>query len=324
MNARLFDHTIRWESWQLSEEADRRFRRIVLYVGIPAIVLVILSRVFQGDVEVSATPQFDTSQYVELLPDAGEVTPEPETPAPAERNDPEPPKQAKAPEKPQVKPVEKPPAPTKPVETARDVAAKSGLLALSKELSTLRDQSLSTATNDQPLNTSAITSKGGIGAASGASADAIAASASASSGGIGSAGSGDVTSTQSGSGVGSRRTGTVKSPLATGNTGPKGSGPPPSGRTLNEIKLTFDKNAGPFYAIFNRFSRENPNIARGTIRIKLVIAPDGSVTSCTLVSSTYNEPDFENKIVQRAKLLNFGAKNVPVYTTDYPIYFIPQ
>jgi protein TonB len=63
----------------------------------------------------------------------------------------------------------------------------------------------------------------------------------------------------------------------------------------------------------------------GKIVVSLTIAPDGSVTDCKLVSSSFGDPGLEGKIVQRVKLLNFGAKDVPVFTyPNYPINYLPS
>ena len=71
--------------------------------------------------------------------------------------------------------------------------------------------------------------------------------------------------------------------------------------------------------------RENPNISAGKIIVSLTIAPDGSVTDCKLVSSSFGDPALESKVIQRVKLLNFGAKDVPSFTyPNYPINFLPS
>jgi TonB family protein len=319
MNASTMSRTIRWESWQLVEEADRRFRRIVVTVAVPALVLAALSTLWHEAPKPTELPSFDSSQYVELLPDVVPPPPEPVKEAPVE-----PVKEAVKPlpkpaDKPKVQPVEKTPEPAKPVPSARDVAAKTGILALSSQLNDLRDDAL--ATTDTPLNTAAITSKGGIGTTSAAS---IAAGASTSSGGIGAA-SADITSSQTGGGVGSRSTGKVNSPLGSGKVPPKGGvAGNDGGRTASDVQAVFNKNQGPFYAIFNRAARENANIGRGKIVIKLTIAANGAVTACSLVSSSYGDAEFERKIIERVKLINFGAKAGPPFTMDYPIQFIPQ
>lgn len=324
MNALTMTRAIRWETWELSAESDRRFRRIVVLVALPILLIGLVVHLWTFPKTERGGGEFDGTQYVQLLPEAAEVAP-PEEPKPSQQNSKEAPQEAK-PAKPAVKPDSKP-VTTVPTQSARDVASKSGVMQFADQLADLRDQNLSAVTTQQTLN-STISSKGGIGAAAGGSAaDALAAAAASGSGGIGGNGTASVTTSQSGTGLGTRRTGAVKSPLGSGIDKSKAgaSGDKlPSGRTLNEIKLTFDKNASPFYAIFNRASRENANIGRGTIRVSITIAPSGAVTSCTLVSSTYNDPDFERKVIERVKLVNFGAKDAPVFTIEYPIYFIPQ
>lgn len=316
MNATTMSRVIRWESWQLSAEADRRFRRIAIGACVPAIVLIIASRLWQ-EPPPAELAEFDTSQYVELLPEVVPPKPEPKVEEVAEKPK-EDPKPVKPIEKPKVQqPIEKPPTPTKPEPTAREVAAKTGILAMASQLNDLTDQTITPS--DQPLNTAAITSKSGIG-----SAAAIAATATTSSGGIGRANA-DVTSTQPGAGVGTRSTGKVRSSLGTGTVAPKGGVPgPDGGRTPSDVQAVFNKNQGPFYAIFNRAARDNASIGRGKIVVRLTIAPNGSVTSCTLISSSYGDDEFERKVVERVKLINFGPKNAPPFTMDYPIQFIPQ
>ncbi len=317
MNAQVI-HLIRWESWALSEEADRRFRRIVLIVGIPVLILAILVSIFQMETKKTENTTFNGSRYVEMVAQQpGEVAP-PEQPKPAAKNDQQKPQQA-APPKPQQKPV---PTPV-PQPSARELAQKTQeMKVIQDQLQDLRDQNLNTL-SDQPLVSSTITSKGGIG---GASAEAIAQSAAANSGnGIG--GSGSVTSTQSGTGLGNRRTGSVSSPLGFGRDVSKAgaNGLVNNGRTIQEVQEIFDRNKGGFNSIYNRAARENPNISAGQVVVHLVIAPDGSVTQCTVISSSFNDPDFEAKVLQRIKLLNFGAKNVPPFdVAHYPINFQPM
>ncbi|MDP3295039.1 MAG: TonB family protein [Nevskia sp.] len=322
MNAVIMSRTIRWDAWQLIEEADRRFRRIFVSVAVPALALVVLTHFFYVSPEPKLPPAFDSSQYVELLPEPEVKKPEPEKKI-VEPIKEAPPKPVKPIEQVKPKPIEKPPTvvQVKPEPTAKEVAEKSGLLAMKDALSSLRDQNLASATSDRPLSSSTITSKSGIGSA--ASADAIAASATANSGGIRN-GNG-VTSSQDGVGLGSRSTGKVSSPLGSGNGPAKGGPPgPDGGRNASEVQAVFARNQGPFYAIFNRAARDNADIGRGKIVVRLTIAPNGSVVSCTMLSSSYGDAELERKIVERIKLMNFGAKAGPNFTLDYPLNYIPQ
>ena len=57
--------------------------------------------------------------------------------------------------------------------------------------------------------------------------------------------------------------------------------------------------------------------------MRLTISPDGRVTSCEVVSSELNDPDLEQKLVQRVLLFQFDAKDVESITTTKPIDFFP-
>jgi outer membrane biosynthesis protein TonB len=310
---------IRWESWALSEEADRRFRKIFIAVAIPALIIAALITIFQMQAKKTEAGAYSGTQYVELQAPQGEVTPKPEEPKPAPENKPKTesaPKPAKV--QPQVRPV---PTPV-PTETPREIAQKTQeMQAIQDQLSDLRNQNLNAVTTQTPLTNGVIASKGGVG---GGSAEAIAASAAATSGtGIG--GSGSVTSSQSGTGLGTRRTGSVQSPVGFGRGQAKAGPDRENGaRSLGEIQEMFDRNKGALTAIYNRAARDNPNLGDGQITISLTIAPDGSVT-CTVISSSFNDPDLEHKEAQRIMLFRFPAKNVPPFTLQrYKIEIHPM
>ncbi|HZR34614.1 MAG TPA: TonB family protein [Nevskia sp.] len=309
-------HLITWESWALAEEADRRFRRILLFVAIPAIIIAVLVTIFQMEVKKTEQTSYNGSRYAELVAEQppGEQAP-PEQPKPAPENKPEKPQQApkQAVQKPQPTPVPQP--------SAREKAEKE--MKVFDQLNDLRDQKLN-LDNQVVTATPTLNSKGGIGAAS--SAESIANSAAATSGN-GFGGAGSYTSSQSGTGLGSRRTGAVNSPVGFGhNPGLAGAnGKVADARSLAEIQEVFDRNKGPLTSIYTRESRANPNMGDGKLVIRLTIAPDGSVTDCTVVSSSFNDPDFERKIRERILLFRFQAKNVPPFTYgSYPIEFHPM
>jgi len=319
------------DSWQFPEEADRRFNRIIvvalaLFVIVGVIIpLLQLTGLKEGGGETTET------RYVNLLPEA-EVAKQVEEPAPAPEDKPKPeqPKQKdKQQDKPREKPVQEKPVPQQPtqqerVQKARETAQRSGVLAMQQQLSELQNQSLQGFDAPRPLQT--ITAQSGTGATGGSTA-AFERSAASGSDGIGASGSGETRRSQSGTGLGQRRTTVVESPVGFGQDKTKpgqGGTKLAAGRTLEEIQLTFDRNKGAFYSIFNRAMRENPGLGAGKIVVSLTIAPNGAVTDCRLVSSTFNDPDLERKIIQRVLLLNFGAKDVPPFTyPNYPINFLP-
>lgn len=323
------------DGWELGENADRRFRRTVLSLLIPFLILSIIIPLLHLQGLQAGGGDTLEQRVVTIVPDAVPAE-ETEEPAPAEEEtkpepEPEKPKPVEKP-KPQEKPREvviQPPVPTEAErkEQARKVAQRAGVMAMADQLAALRDPSMQGFDASRPLTTGIATAQAGTGA-TGGSSEAIAQSAAASSGGIGDVGTADQRRSQAGVGLGQRRTTAVESPIGAGpdKTRPGQAGDKLlAGRTLEEIQLVFDRNKGAITSIYNRAARENPNLGAGKIVISLTIAPDGSVTACSVVSSTFNDADLERKIVQRVMLMNFGPKNVPSYTyPNYPINFLPS
>ena len=104
------------------------------------------------------------------------------------------------------------------------------------------------------------------------------------------------------------------------NSGPdSGNGNLPPGKTptrsLAEIQQMFDRNKGYFIETYNHAVGESAVAGEGDIAINISIDPSGVVTSCNVVYSTFNNPDFEQKIVEKVMLFRFAAKNVPSFTT---------
>jgi protein TonB len=57
--------------------------------------------------------------------------------------------------------------------------------------------------------------------------------------------------------------------------------------------------------------------------LKLTIEPDGSVSSCSIVSSELKDPALEAKLVERVKLFRFKAKDVRTGDHDQAARFLP-
>ncbi len=326
---------LRWDGAYYAEEADRAFRKTLVAVGIPFLALAILLALIKVTLPPVREAPYVPPASVELLP--GEEAPAPapqaekvEEPAPAKENKPEPPKEAapKAVEKPRQIDAT-PPVIVDPTIKAREVAQKSGVLAFADQLSDLRNQGESAAT--QTISPNVLSSKGAAGAPAGATsgdngAGAVAAAAAGSSG-IGGTGSAGVSSQQSGQGLGKRRTTTVASPVgfgrdlskAAGNGGGKARG----GRSYEEIQLVFDRAQASFYAMYLRALRENAQLA-GKVIISVTIASGGNVVEAHIVSSELGDPELEGKIISKVRSLNFGPKEVPDFTyPNYPIKFQP-
>ena len=93
-------------------------------------------------------------------------------------------------------------------------------------------------------------------------------------------------------------------------------------RSREEIEIVFDRNKGAIFALYNRALRQNPALV-GKVVLRLTIEPDGRVSFCEIVSSELNDPDLEQKLVQRVLLFQFEPKNVESITTTKPIDFFP-
>jgi TonB family protein len=95
-------------------------------------------------------------------------------------------------------------------------------------------------------------------------------------------------------------------------------------RTYEEVSLVFDKNKGAIYSLYSRALRQNPTL-QGRVVLEITIDPSGRVAECKIVSSELNSPELEGKLIERVKLLNFGARDdVEVLVVPYPIDFLPS
>jgi TonB family protein len=101
--------------------------------------------------------------------------------------------------------------------------------------------------------------------------------------------------------------------------------PPQRPRSIVEVQENFDRNKATFISIFNQANRADSRISVGEIRLRITIAPDGTVSECSVVSSTYDNPEFEQKIANAVRQLHFRAKDEPPFTIEsYPITFHPM
>lgn len=299
--------------WQTSREADRRFTLLVrglLALYVIAGIIIPLIKLAQPE-DKPVPPE---ARYVTLVPPPPQLKPKPKvTPTPQ----PQPKKQ------PQPRPVPTPAPQPKPeltqeqkVQQAREKAAQK-MQALSSQLTELRDRSITAVDSSRALSSSAASK-------SDSRVTDFAATASKNSSGITS----HAPSQQHGdTKLGQRETTSISSPVGFGRDASKiaanGAAAAGSGGR-NDIQPVFDRATPSFYAIFMRAMRENPNIKPGTLRVEITIAPDGSVTDCKIISNAIGDQAVADKVVARIKMLNFGAKNIPAQTIQYPIVFQPS
>jgi periplasmic protein TonB len=94
-------------------------------------------------------------------------------------------------------------------------------------------------------------------------------------------------------------------------------------RSIEDVKIVFDRNKGSIYAIYNRALREDPAL-QGKVVLKLTIAPGGNVTDCSIVSSELKTPELETKLLARIRAFDFGAKDVDQMVVTWPVDFLPS
>jgi TonB family protein len=239
--------------------------------------------------------------------------------------------------KPEPKPTpktEKPIEQKRSVEAARAKAERSGLLAFKDDLADLREAAAPTKLN-KDLKPGA-----GLGTATGPGVGTSAARGPAMGEGARSvitsnvaSGSGGIAVSKlshgtGGGGLAGRSTTQVASPVGGGaggggGGGGRGGGGGAAGRSIEEIKLVFDRNKGSIYALYNRALRADPTL-QGKVVLKLTIAPSGQVTDLQIVSSELKNTDLERKLLVRIKQFDFGAKDVAIMVVTYPIDFLPS
>jgi TonB family protein len=106
-----------------------------------------------------------------------------------------------------------------------------------------------------------------------------------------------------------------RGPTRTGSSGK-------AARSREEIEVVFDKNKGAIYALYNRATRENPQL-QGKLVLEFTISPSGEVTMCRVVSTELNDKALEEKIIALVRLFHFEARDVAPITTTKPIDFFP-
>jgi protein TonB len=124
---------------------------------------------------------------------------------------------------------------------------------------------------------------------------------------------------RAGSGTGS---GSGGKSLAQGGTLQKGSSGKAS-RSIEEIKLVFERNKGAIYALYNRALRDEPAL-QGKVVLELKIAPSGQVEGLRIVSSELKAEELEKKLLARIRQFDFGAKDVDLMVVTWPVDFLPS
>lgn len=110
--------------------------------------------------------------------------------------------------------------------------------------------------------------------------------------------------------------------LAQGGSLQKG-GSGKASRSIEEIKLVFERNKGAIYALYNRALRDDPAL-QGKVVLELKIAPSGQVEGLRIVSSELKAEELEKKLLARIRQFDFGAKDVDLMVVTWPVDFLPS
>ncbi|MGZ5250139.1 MAG: TonB family protein [Caldimonas sp.] len=140
-------------------------------------------------------------------------------------------------------------------------------------------------------------------------------------GGGGGAGGGGARGRGDGTGSGIGGSGGPGGNGAGGNVTRGGGGK--ASRSIEDVRLVFERNKGAIYAIYNRALREEPGL-QGKVVLKLVIAPEGNVIDVRIESSDLKTPELEAKLLARIRQFDFGAKDVNQMVVSYPVDFLPS
>jgi len=180
-------------------------------------------------------------------------------------------------------------------ENARDVAKKSGLIALSDELADLRESFDLDDTLKLPQQT---TGKQATKIAT--ASNLLSSGAQQSSGGIQ---TDTLNRTIKTSELAQRQTTKVESTIETNqkklakasNATQQQKGISLAKRTADEIERVFQRYKGRIFNLYNRARRKNPSLS-GKVVIELTIAPSGVVTDVKIISSELGDKKLERNI----------------------------
>ena len=347
--------------WATAADDERRFRRIlrwllalVLLAGLalPYIPLRPVERI-----EVQPLPPAVARLLLErqvLPPPPPAVPPADAAAEPVRQDAPKPaavtphepvPRAAPVPEA--RKPVEGRPPGEVALDNARRKASGVGLLALKNELAEMTGAPVAVQLRQDIKPGPGVGSVSGPGVGAGAEPGVpvramITGNATRGSGGINTA---SYSRDTGGSGLAGRATTLVEGGAGGGGGGGPGGGGARAGggtgagngaggtlakggsgkasRSIEEIKLVFERNKGAIYAIYNRALRDDPAL-QGKVVLELKIAPAGQVEGLRIVSSELRADELEKKLLARIRQFDFGAKEVDTMVVTWPLDFLPS
>jgi TonB family protein len=337
--------------WAGSAEDERRFRRILKRVLLVCLLLALVMPWLPVSKVDREKPEELPPRLAKLVLERAPLPPPP--PAKKQENLPQQEATKAVPDKPEVakpEPTKAPvvearkPVPNKPpgelIASARKKASGVGLLAMKDELADLRGAPVAVQLKaDIKQGPGVGTGVGvGVGAGTDPGTPTRALITSNATGGSGGINTGAYSRNTGGGGLAGRATTLVEGVAGGGGGGGAGGGggggaskggtltrgaSGKASRSIEEIKLVFEKNKGAIYAIYNRALRDDPSL-EGKVVLELKIAPSGQVIDCRIVSSELRAAELERKLLARIRQFDFGAKDVDMMTVTWPVDFLPS
>ena len=343
--------------WALSPQDEARFKRILRRVLITCLILCLVLLLLPRPKEDRSAPVELPPRLAKLIIEREPPPPKPvvkqETPLPTQvakadeaRPVPKPEPAAKTPPVPEARR----PVPNKPpgevAGEARRKAAGVGLLAMKDQLAELRGAPLAVQLNQNIKPGAGVGTGVGVGVGAGKDPGLpdramITSNATKGSGGINTA---SYSRDTGGGGLAGRATTLVAGVAGGGGGGGPGggggkgdgfgtgggaggklnrSGSGKASRSIEEIKLVFERNKGAIYAIYNRALREEPSL-QGKVVLELKISPSGEVIDVKIASSELKAVELERKLLARIRQFDFGAKDVEQMVVTWPVDFLPS
>jgi TonB family protein len=281
--------------WSPQKDLDKQF----LFITIVVVLTMVIIGVYLSSIPVPETQRTTRNVIPERIAnfilEKKKTEPKVEKPKPKPIEKPKPKPKAKVKKQQPKKKSDKPLTETQ--KKAREIAAESGLLALSDELSDLMDTSDIT----EMVGGKVISNILGASQAATPDTDLLVAKASQGSGGVNAS---EYTTTIGKTVLLSREITQVTQPLAKVEETPRV-------QAKNKTRTADARR------------EEDPGL-KGKIILQITIAPDGKVIKIKVVSSELNDPKLESGLLSRIKLFDFGARNVEQVTVTYPIEFLPS
>lgn len=310
--------------WSREQQENKRFKIILVSLLVVLLALSIW-------IPLVNVPEKDRDALEKLPPQLAKLVKKKEPPKKIEKPKPVPKKEPK----PEIKKPEPKPEPkkekippklkkptvvkdkdlTKTVKKARDVARKSGLLALQNDLSDLRNvvDVDTLKKNIAPRTERTIAAKAGSVATSNVMSK---------SSGIQTESLSAPVETVALTARDDARLSATDDEIALAKAEAEAANSVRT-RPQENIRLTTESLKSSFNKLYTRELRKDPFL-EGTLLLEVVIEPTGEVSFCRVIDSELNSPDFESKIVSRMYLADFGEANVLQTTIQIPFPFKPN